>query len=220
MNRPSRGYSPCPGHKKVSGHFRVSLWLFLERSVHHEPTVAAVPRCRLVTAMTSPLCVDRICHVRDDAEHHCPHRGVHEHNVFFGIYVLHRLCSFLVSLFNLPGIPLPQNQKEPLARLWLSGICECRYHKHRQERRRHCDDHEHAVDWLVTQMYIFVHKQKTPFFIFSSGRPEGGINKEKKKSVRAKRGPRIQKPMDRRNVRGWPSPYPSCASRLLCEAAT
>lgn len=28
MNRPSRGYSPCPGHEKVSGHFRVSLWLF------------------------------------------------------------------------------------------------------------------------------------------------------------------------------------------------
>lgn len=42
-------------------------------------------------------------------------------------------------------------------------------------------------------MYILVHKQETPPFIFSSGRPEGEINKEKKKSVRAKRGPRIQK---------------------------
>lgn len=61
------------------------------------------------------------------------------------------------------GFPLPQNQKEPLAGLWLSGICECRYYKHRHERRRHCDGHEHAVNRLVTPMYIFVHKQKTPF---------------------------------------------------------
>lgn len=164
MNRPSRGYPPVQAIRRSvgtsafpSGFFRKERSSRTNGSCHSE-----VPPRYGYDGFS--LCVDHICHVRDDAEHHCPHRRVHEDHVFFRVYVFHSYALPFLSIVVLVGLPFL------LKSSWL-WLYKCSDDDERHECCCYHDGDECAVHRPVVPVFVFFHNEKllSPFAIHPPG---------------------------------------------------